>query len=293
MTDFLNEQEVIKEIQNEIISKCKRLGEELQDSCSIDEPLNPAGIKLQREVYLMIIQHLNGKELIKYLVDQVCKESRDFHDIYLTVFMEVDTPCKLRHRSLYREKIINPDNNSFSIGRKEFCDMAVDESFLMISRYHVTLIPIKLEGKLFLSIVDIGSRDGVIHCTSDFGKIKVQTPGKPELIPVGVNTYLILSGMRVTISTSFEKVEVKECIICMTKPRNIVFNCEHFICCIDCANKCEFCPTCRSDIISKKFFTPLHENENVSMQRKDNEAKVIIPQNENEEKVITIPIEDV
>jgi hypothetical protein len=51
----------------------------------------------------------------------------------------------------------------------------------------------------------------------------------------------------------YQDVDVIECIICYTNPKNIIFStCGHYSCCSDCAKQCikSGCPLCRQPISS-------------------------------------------
>ena len=44
--------------------------------------------------------------------------------------------------------------------------------------------------------------------------------------------------------------DITLCIICYKKTKNIVYhNCNHLVCCEDCANKVDICPICRKEIV--------------------------------------------
>ena len=49
-----------------------------------------------------------------------------------------------------------------------------------------------------------------------------------------------------------KEAEKKLCIICMEKPRDIVFvDCSHLCCCQACSDKVTNCPLCRKQVTSK------------------------------------------
>jgi hypothetical protein len=297
MSDFRSIREIKAEIEAGINAQSRELATKLRNSCEYGEALDKAGIILQRRVYERIIDDPLARRYIDDLISSFV-QSADFPYIYVTIIAFSAVPDKYPYPVILFQKTLTSEDLSISVGRKDICNLHISEFRGGVSRYHLTLTPfINKNGELFLSLIDIGSLAGIFYFDKSFSPIpiKKQICGKPELIPIGQDIYVRLAGLNLVIRTSlsglFDMNSIKECIICVERSRSIMFNCEHFICCSECALKCTSCPICRSPITSAIPFVPVNSEENVSRPPHP-PATIVVPIVDAIIDIETLPLDD-
>eukprot|EP01062_Namystynia_karyoxenos_P083197 TRINITY_DN9522_c3_g1_i1.p2 TRINITY_DN9522_c3_g1~~TRINITY_DN9522_c3_g1_i1.p2 ORF type:complete len:612 (+),score=182.75 TRINITY_DN9522_c3_g1_i1:70-1836(+) len=140
-----------------------------------------------------------------------------------------------RHIHEFRE------NRALCIGRNDGCDLILNQSALACSRLHCVIFA--LPEKRRLLVADVGSCVGVrmVERSGPEGLMhSLPQLRRPMLLQWGETAVLQLADQTVVINP-------KECVICMSRHREVQFPCGHYVCCKQCSGKCQGrCPVCRS-----------------------------------------------
>jgi len=136
-----------------------------------------------------------------------------------------------------------------TIGRAPFNDVSLPRAVTAVSRVHVVVFNVGL----FLVLCDVGSRNGfgiVSRSSAPAGRGDADwsRTGQRRPLMVDLNETVVVSlggCLRVTINP-------KDCVVCLARPREGVFDCGHFVCCRHCAGELPLsmhvCPVCRAPI---------------------------------------------
>lgn len=143
----------------------------------------------------------------------------------------------------YNGKMYEFDNKrAITIGRYGGCDIQFPPREDGTSRLHA-LIFLFPENPKYV-VADMGSMRGII--TEKRSTDKSCTSSVPRNRNILIfdwteTAILILVDKKISINP-------KECVICLTEPRNCTFDCGHYLVCNNCKNKIHECPVCRTPI---------------------------------------------
>jgi len=143
------------------------------------------------------------------------------------------------------------------IGRKPGCHVQfIDFVNNGTSRMHAMVFP--LPELNMIIVVDMGSFNGILTLKRSSNKQCVSSfPNSRNVLIFDWNEVAILKMGNLQIG-----LNTKECVICMTNPRNVTFGCGHNATCDDCSQKIVDCPICRKNIIDKNRGFALATNIN-------------------------------
>lgn len=134
-----------------------------------------------------------------------------------------------------------------TIGTHPGCDYVFNSNerqHIRASRLHALII-ITINKYI---VVDMGSYTGIITKLRSSKKDKISSRrGDRNILIFDKSEISILQlGNREII------INPKECIVCVNNPREVIFNCGHFVTCNNCSNKLDSCPICRSPLYIKE-----------------------------------------
>ena len=81
----------------------------------------------------------------------------------------------------------------------------------------------------------------------------------------------------------------QQCVVCLTNPSNMKFNCDHLVVCSECDERLEKCPICRCVIIEREIV----ENTNSHTEEQEEQEEISTPDNfiveiqEEQEEIVT------
>jgi len=142
-------------------------------------------------------------------------------------------------------------DNVIMIGRKIGCHINFQQSS-MTSRVACLIFPFPEFQKIF--VVDVGGNCGIVtekrsnessdkQCISSF-------PNARNVLIFDWNEIVVLQ-----LGSKIVAINPKECVVCLSAPRQITFNCGHHVTCNKCAEQLPHCPVCRKDIfVAKREF---------------------------------------
>lgn len=125
-----------------------------------------------------------------------------------------------------------------------------------------------------VTVVDLGCAAGIIMLSrsSDAVDLVSSHPGSRRSIRVEQSETVVLQ-----LGATLVCLNPQVCVICMERPRNVIFDCRHHCCCRKCAGAKELknCPICRAEISKSalaetEFFTStmakpsVHQQGNIS-----------------------------
>ncbi len=156
----------------------------------------------------------------------------------------------IRHAGKEKSYIFNSENKYVTLGRLpggDFESRHFHTGFFDCSVSRLMFMIVFLPNKK-LAIIDFWSYLGtsmISYEGIDEKDYIVSVPGDRRVIIVDSNKSMIFKIGENTWVT----FNPRECIICMDKSRDCVFNgCNHFVSCKDCANNISDCPICRKPI---------------------------------------------
>lgn len=136
-----------------------------------------------------------------------------------------------------------------TIGRAPFNDVELPRGFKGASRVHAIIFNVGL----FLVLCGVGSFHGfgiVSRSSAPGGRgdsdWSRQGQRRPLIVDLKETAVMSLGGfLQMTINP-------KDCVVCLARPREGVFDCGHFVCCNKCAGELPLsmhrCPVCRAPI---------------------------------------------
>jgi len=141
--------------------------------------------------------------------------------------------------------VANNVNRTLMIGRRPGCDITFDEKLEENSRLHA--IVYFLPELNLTAIVDPGSLHGIETMERNPSLLpEHSTPTARKIILLEHGEYAKLKFCEEQIIIS-----PKLCIICLAKPRDHLFNCNHYATCATCSATITTCPLCRKEITSR------------------------------------------
>ena len=140
-----------------------------------------------------------------------------------------------------------------SIGRKDGCELVLPSFDDSVSRLHLILFPREED----LVVVDLASMNGTFTLKrSAEGKELEHSPARfRQPLVFGREEHFTLKVGHGTILDFCPTSIIKECVICMEKPRDALLQCEHNCMCWDCFDilqdrdpEEQLCPLCRAPL---------------------------------------------
>eukprot|EP00755_Sulcionema_specki_P033438 Sspe_Gene.2275::Locus_753_Transcript_1_1_Confidence_1.000_Length_1446::g.2275::m.2275 len=126
---------------------------------------------------------------------------------------------------------------AITIGRLERNDVVLPESSQTCSRLHAVIFAIPEKRRLV--VCDVGSCAGVLQIAR--GKKKERTKMKAPFFDYEWGEPFILKLGEETLV-----VNPKQCVVCLDRPREVLFACGHYACCTACSIQVRgTCPLCR------------------------------------------------
>jgi hypothetical protein len=147
----------------------------------------------------------------------------------------------------YNNKLMSFNKRMILIGRMPGCDIELYQYGGLVSRLHAIIFFAPEIDKII--VIDVGSLTGIkTFKRSTKNNLESSLPNNRKVLVFEYNESFILDF------NNLAKVIInpKECIICMEKPRNCLFNCKHYSVCYKCSKKIKECPICRKVITRVK-----------------------------------------
>lgn len=192
-----------------------------------------------RAAYLEIIELADWDQKFATeasLIVENLKKDQPVYPIVNTTF------CVATDNQLYEFDSTN--NKYIMVGRKPGCQVLFTHDGT--SRMHAMIFPLP-ELNMIL-VVDMGSLTGIMT-------VKRSQQNKQCVNSLANNRNVLIFDWNEVAILKMGSVQVgintKECIICMTNPRNVIFGCNHSVACADCSQKLTDCPICRAHIGNK------------------------------------------
>lgn len=232
-------------------------------SSSVSSIVNNDSEKL-REIYCKIFDDQDKlyKNNQSWWIDQFQEASQ----IYLDDFKKQadskeinnDWNLTISCNGQFHDYSSNSNKRLILFGRKHGCDILIQHTNQFISRLHAMIFIIPEINKIV--IVDPGSISGIVTLlrSSDNQLINSLPKSRAVLVFDITEMFVIKLG---NIQLGFN---LKDCIICMDKPRECTFQCGHHIVCNDCRVKLNKCPLCKKillhDIKEFRLMTNVRNN---------------------------------
>ena len=216
-------------------------------SYTIDNNAPALSIKESREFYLSIIQNMNdAKEKInKFIIEKICKK-------YGYVNSEENTKLSIRivNKTTMESKLININDPIFFVGRHYQNDIQIGQETTDISR--IQFVTFEIADKRY--ILDTWSLAGTTSIKLGKNNKISSIPYKRNLLSFNKDDEYIIDIPNYVLIFNQDNISIDDmqCIVCMSKPRRVRFECGHGSTCIDCTkllfNGSDMltCPLCRS-----------------------------------------------
>ena len=151
----------------------------------------------------------------------------------------------------------NADVNKFiMIGRKDGCDVKLNDHGYATSRMHAMIMPFP-QFNIYL-VVDMGGLFGFDTLRRNSGKPCVSSrPNSRNVLVFDWNEIAVLE-----LGSKKVAINPKECVICFERPRTRTFNCGHHTTCDECTMYLMDCPICRMPIVNAKSGFMMQTNIN-------------------------------
>jgi len=200
------------------------------------------GEEVIREQYCKIfdLQHLQHKDEPNWWKT----EFENAGKLLVDSFEKKDAIQNKKINIAYNGKMYEFDNKRvISVGRYEGCDIQFPHPNIGASSRLHALIFLFPESDKYI-VADMGSYSGIRTEKRSDGKLCTHSLPKSRNILIfdwDETVILGMGDMKIGINP-------KECVICLTEPRNCTFNCGHYTVCTNCRNMINECPICKAPI---------------------------------------------